>query len=313
MFTYKAVLLARFREFSLTLFALLVFMGAGCKAQTATGSNGLVPLVSHRIQTELRARYGVPQTITISIAEPKPSEVPGYDSIQVTFTGGKQPTTLEFLLSTDRKTIAHMEKIDISQDFMSKIDLKSRPVRGKKEAQVTLVNFDDFQCPYCAQMHSILFPGLLEKYGDRVRFIYKDYPLVEIHPWAMHAAVDANCLADQSNEAYWSFADYVHGSQNMFRGKGLAENLVVLDLVARDQGTKYKVDSARLDACVKKQDETAVRASMVEADKLGVDSTPTMYINGEKVSGIMPMESLYAILDRALADSGQQPPTSATK
>jgi len=59
-------------------------------------------------------------------------------------------------------------------------------------------------------MHQTLFPEIFKEYGDRVVFIYKDDPLSEIHPWAIHAAVDANCLAVQNVDAYWDFADYIH-------------------------------------------------------------------------------------------------------
>jgi protein-disulfide isomerase len=62
-----------------------------------------------------------------------------------------------------------------------------------------------------------MFPELLKEYGDRVAFIYKDFPLVEIHPWAVHAAVDANCLAALNNAAYWDFADYIHSNQQVPR------------------------------------------------------------------------------------------------
>ena len=73
---------------------------------------------------------------------------------------------------------------------MSKIDIKDRPIRGAKSAKVVVVNFDDFECPYCSQMHKTLFPDILKEYADRVTFVYKDYPLAEIHPWAIHAAVE---------------------------------------------------------------------------------------------------------------------------
>ena len=62
-------------------------------------------------------------------------------------------------------------------------------------------------------MHQTLFPQILNEYGDRVTFVYKDYPLTEIHPWAVHAAVDASCLAAQNNDAYWDFADYIHANK----------------------------------------------------------------------------------------------------
>lgn len=303
-------LLARSQVVSLHILLFLTLLGAGCRAQN---SSTVSPEVAHRIQAEIRVRYQVPQYITISLADVKPSDVPGYDSIQITFTGGSKPTSLEFLLAKDRKTLARLEKLDISKDLMSKIDVKGRPIRGKADAKVTIVNFDDFQCPFCSRMHSTLFPGLLEMYRDRVRFIYRDYPLVEIHPWAMHAAVDANCLADQSNDAYWTFADQIHATQQDFRGKNLAEALVTLDNAAKDQGAKYKLDATKLNACLSKQDESAVRASMAEADKLGVDATPTLFVNGEKVDGVKSIDDLRAILDRALADAGQAPPATTTK
>jgi protein-disulfide isomerase len=281
----------------------------GCKAQSTSASATLTPEIARRIQNEIRSRYSVPQAIDIAVSEPKPSDVPGYDSVVVTFKGGTRTSTHDFLLSKDRKTLAHLEKMDISEDVMAKIDVHGRPVRGNGNAKVTIVNFDDFQCPFCSRIHETLFPGLLQAYGDRVRFIYRDYPLVEIHPWAMHAAVNANCLAQQNNDAYWDFADYVHGNQKVISGKSKPEAFANLDQIAKDQAQKHQLDPQKLQACVQKQDESQVRASMADADKLGVDSTPTMFINGEKVSGAASEEEMRAILDRALGATGQ--PASA--
>ena len=116
-----------------------------------------------------------------------------------------------------------MTKLDLTTDpyaeIMKKIDVSGRPTRGNKDAKVTIVNYDDFECPFCSRMHATLFPGLFKEYGDRVLFIYKDYPLEEIHPWAVHAAVDANCLGAQNNDAYWDYADYLHGNQHAISGE----------------------------------------------------------------------------------------------
>ena len=110
-----------------------------------------------------------------------------------------------------------MTKLDLSKDplaeVMKKIDVKGRPTRGNGQAKVVAVNYDDFECPFCSRMHQTLFPDLLKEYGDRVVFIYKDFPLAEIHPWATHAAVNAHCLAAQNPDAYWDFADYMHANQ----------------------------------------------------------------------------------------------------
>lgn len=286
----------------------------GCKAQSAgakAAGEGLDQDVSRRIRMEIRSRYNVPPQVDITMSAPSPSDVPGYEKLVVTFSGGSHTSTHDFLISKDRKTLAHLEKMDITEDLMSKIDVHGRAVRGDASAKVVIINYDDFQCPFCSRMHQALFPGLLQAYGNKVKVIYKDYPLVEIHPWAMHAAVDANCLGEQNGAAYWDFADYVHANQRAIAGHNPQEAFNNLDNAAGDQASKHQLDLAKVQACIKKQDETAVRASMAEGDKIGVDSTPTLFVNGERLSGVQTDEQMHAIIDRALAEAGE--PTAAAK
>ena len=271
----------------------------------------LTPEITHRITTEIRFRYNVPPQVTISISEPKASAMAGYDDLVVSFTGGTNTTHHDFLISTDRKTLAHLEQMDISQDLMSKIDVKGRPVKGNPNAKITIVNFDDFQCPFCSRLHSTLFEDVFKDYADKVKVIYKDYPLIEIHPWAMHAAVDGNCLGEQNSPAYWEFADYIHANQKQMAGKSRTEAFQNIDNLAKEQAQKHQLDANKLQACMQKQDESGVRASMTEGDKLGVDSTPTLFINGERFTGAVPEQELRSALDRALADSAQQAPANA--
>jgi protein-disulfide isomerase len=158
-------------------------------------------------------------------------------------------------------------------------------------------------------MHQTLFPGLFKEYGDRVLFIYKDYPLEEIHPWAVHAAVNANCLAAQNTDAYWDYADYLHGNQHAItEEKGHEGQNAELDKLATLQAEKHNLDVPKLQACVKAQDEKAVRASMQEGDKIGVDATPAMFVNGQKLDGAVPVEDVRLALDQALTDAGIAPP-----
>lgn len=280
-------------------------------AQPAAKAAPLTPEITHRIVTEIRSHYNVPSQVAIALSDPKPSATPGYDELVVTFTGGTNTTHHDFLVSTDRKTLAHLEKIDISQDLMSKIDVKGRPVKGNPNAKVTIINFDDFQCPFCSRMHATLFDNVFKDYADKIKVIYKDYPLIEIHPWAMHAAIDGNCLGEQNTPAYWDFADYIHANQKQMAGKSRTEAFQNIDNLAKEQAQKHQLDADKLQACMQKQDESVVRASMAEGDKLGVDSTPTMFINGERFTGTVPESELRAALDRALADSGQQAPANA--
>ncbi len=296
---------------------MLGVVSLGCSAQ-ANPASTLPQDVKRKAETLIRTQYNVPPYVKMQFSDPKPSDYPGYDTITITFTGQKV-TTYDFLISKDHKTLARLEKMDLSADPMAKIDVKGRPVRGNPNAKVTIVNFDDFECPFCSRMHATLFPTLMKQYGDKVKIIYKDYPLVEIHPWAMHAAVDANCLADQNNDAYWEFADYVHENQTLISPPRNAsqpnwtESFNKLDGIARDQGKKHRVDETKLNACMQKQDERAVRASMAEADGMQIDSTPTMFINGERLSGAVPEDQMKQILDRILADAGEAAPAANAK
>lgn len=234
----------------------------------------------------------------------------GYDKIPVTLSRNGHQSTHDFLISADNKTIIEWEKLDISKDLMQSIEVNGRPERGNKDAKVTIVNYDDFECPFCSRMHQLLFPDLIKTYGNQVKIIYKDYPLTTIHPWAMHAAVDANCLAAQSNDAYWEFADYTHANQKTINGekRDITEEYSRLDQLTSDIGKKYNLDAAKVDECVKKQDTTAVKASMAEGDKLGVEATPTMFVNGERLEGAKSEAEVRSVIDRALKDAGLTPP-----
>jgi len=288
-------------------FVLLVLVCLGCSAQPA--SNDL----SVRIERQVRAYYKIPAEVKISMSPMKSSEFPNYQMFTITFDSGSKQQQYDFLLSNDDKTLVRMTKLDLTKDpyaeVMKKIDVSGRPTRGNKDAKVVAVNYDDFECPYCSRMHQNLFPGVLKEYGDRVLFIYKDFPLAEIHPWATRAAVDANCLAAQNIDAYWAFADYIHSNQSeVNKEKGRDAQFATVDRLATDQGKKANLDSAKLDACIKAQQDDKVKASAKEGESLGVEATPTLFVNGEKVDGAIPVDQLRTLLDRALQQAGVAPP-----
>src|SRR5882672_3053658 len=296
------------RRFLVTLirrsFLLLVLICLGCSAQSAP------PDLSRKIEHQVRAFYSIPAEVNVSVGPMTPStDWPDYDSITVTMDSGDgKKQDYKFLLSKDRNTMLRMVKFDLNKDpyaeLMSKIDITGRPTRGAKAAKVVVVNFDDFECPFCSRMHEALFPGILKEYGDRVTFIYKDYPLAEIHPWAIHAAVDAGCLAAQNGDAYWDFADYIHANQREVSSEKTPDaRLEALDKLTVLQGQKHNVDVAKLQSCVKAQDESGVKASMKQAEAVGVEATPTLFISGEKRDGAQTISEMRGALDNALKDA----------
>jgi len=295
------------------LAGLLVFgMAIGCKAQTPTANPADLALNRH-IEVMVRSQFNIPQDFVVTIGARTPSQIPGFETLPVTLSQGEHKTAVEFLISTDGKTLAKLEKFDLVKDPAFSIEVAGRPVRGNPAAKVTIINFDDFECPYCARMHQTLFPGTMERYKDSVRFIYKDNPLVEIHPWAMRAAVDANCLAAQNTGAFWNFVDYLHNHGQEVNGESqnLAKSFDALNRIARQQGMLAKLDSGKLDACLAAQDEAQVRASMKEAETLRIDGAPALFVDGERVSGAVPETMLWQVIDRALRAQGIEPPANA--
>ena len=291
-------------------FLVLLLICLGCSAQSVS------PDVSRKIERRVRTFYNIPAQVKITMSPVKPSEFPGYDSVTIILDGGEKKQTYDFLLSKDAKTLVRLTKLDLSTDpyaeTMKKIDIAGRPTRGNKDAKVIVVNFDDFQCPFCSRMHQTLFPELLKEYGDRVLFVYKDFPLAEIHPWATHAAVNANCLAGQNVDAYWEFADYVHANQrSVNEEKGHDAQFSALDKLAIQQGQKHNLDAGKLQACLKAQNQDAIKSSIKEGEALGISATPTVYVNGREIDGAYPIDEVRSILDQALADAGVPAPAHA--
>ncbi|MFY9791094.1 MAG: thioredoxin domain-containing protein [Candidatus Sulfotelmatobacter sp.] len=292
-------------------FLLLLIVCLGCAAQSVS------PELAQKIERQVRSYYKVPAELKVLVGPASPSpDFPNYESVVVTIDNGERKQDLNFLISKDHSSLIRMNKFDLNKDpyaaTMSKINTAGRPTRGAKASKVVVVNFDDFECPFCSRMHQELFPEIFKEYGDRVTFIYKDYPLVEIHPWATHAAVDANCLAAQNNDAYWDFADYIHANQHeVSNEKTPAARFEALDKLAMLQGQKHSLDTVKLQSCIKAQDDSAVKASMKEAESVGVEATPTMFINGEKIDGAVPPSEVRAALDRALRDANLPVPDHA--
>jgi protein-disulfide isomerase len=288
---------------------LALGLAIGCKAQS-TPVPPMDAALQRQIELQVRSQFELEPNIAISIGARTPSQVPGYDTIPVNLSRGTKTQELDLLISKDNKTLARMSTWDLAKDPSASIDLTGRPIRGNPAAKVTIVNFDDLECPYCAHMHSELFPTTLDHYGNLIRLIYKDSPLTDIHPWAMHASVDANCLAAQNGTVYWSYVDYVHGHTQEIAGDNHdpAKSFAALDRIARQEATLGKLDEQALNVCLSKQDETGIKASTKEADALGLEGTPMLFINGEKVNGAVPQEELWAAIDRALRAAGEQPP-----
>jgi len=162
------------------------------------------------------------------------------------------------------------------------------PSIGPASAPVTLVEFSDFQCPFCQRVSPTL-KQVQQKYGDKVRVVWKDFPLTQIHPQAFKAGEAGHCAADQGK--FWEYHDRLFANQQALQPNDLKKHAADLGL-----------DAAAFATCLdsSKYGER-VRDGVAEGSRLGVNSTPTIYINGRVLSGAQPYETFAAMIEEELS------------
>jgi protein-disulfide isomerase len=169
------------------------------------------------------------------------------------------------------------------------VDIESTdPTLGRASAPVTLIEFSDFQCPFCQRVEPTL-KRLRETYGDKLRIVWKDFPLTQIHPQAFKAGEAAHCAGDQSK--FWEYHDRLFANQQLLQIEDLKKHAADLGL-----------DAAAFGSCLdsSKYGER-VRNGVAEGTRLGVNSTPTIYINGRMLSGAQPYETFVSVIDEELS------------
>ncbi len=291
---------------NLTHALLLLFLALPLPQQNAQPQSDL----DRRIERQVRAYTEAPPDARITLGARTTGNWPGYDNLPVTIAANGITKTVNFLIAKDGSKLLYLTEIDLREDpyarNMKRIDLAGRPFRGAENGAVTVVVYDDFQCPFCARMYVTLFNEVMVHYRDRVKIVMKDFPIADAHPWAMRAAIDSHCLADQDLAAYWDFSDYVHTHQQDVSARvkpGSNVDLPAMDAIAREFAQKHNLKAESLNACLALQDPAKVEASLAEGKSLGVSATPTLFVNGQEFEGVMSVENLRLVLDRALSEA----------
>jgi protein-disulfide isomerase len=289
---------------------LFIVACEGCRSRPDAPAAILTPQLKRNIELVVRDHMSVPATWAIVPENPMPSSIPGYNDEDVLFEDGNHQQIVRFLLSTDNQRLARLSNFSLNDIPSTNILTAGRPIRGPKDAPVEMIDFDDLQCPFCERLNAQVLPGVLIQYKGLVKVVYKDFPLTSIHPWAIHAAIDANCLAAQNGTAYWSYVDAVHAQNGQITGTGqnIPASLRVLDALAQQKGHVNGLDLDILSACIAKQDQTGILESIQEGKDLGVNSTPTMFIAGERLAGLPSDSMLRAAINRAIKAKGLVPP-----
>jgi protein-disulfide isomerase len=214
--------------------------------------------------------------------------------------GQNVSTTLFFDKSESKAIIG--QYIDTSMEAwgrtnMGSVTLDDRPSQGPANAPVTIVEFADFECPFCAQAFSVIETLVNTTYKGKVRVIFKAYPL-NAHPWAMKAAEAAECARMQNPDAFWDFARYFYTNQGSINTKNIQDNV---DKLAKSQ----KLDEPSLKACMDSpQTEVRIKQDQNDGNSIRVSSTPTFFVNGIPVVGLQDAKIMDFVIDSELAGKG---------
>lgn len=173
------------------------------------------------------------------------------------------------------------------------VEVASHPARGPEKAPLTIIEFSDFECPYCSRLFSTL--KLVEKtYGDKMRLVYRQFPLAN-HPHAQKAAEASLCANEQGH--FWEMHDLMFQDQ---------KTLEVPDLKAK--AATLKLDAAGFEKCLESNRYAErVKKDVIDGSRAGVTGTPAMFINGRFVSGAVPYEELAKIIDEELPKADAKP------
>lgn len=180
---------------------------------------------------------------------------------------------------------------------MSEIEMDGEPVLGESDAPVTMVMYEDFQCPFCKRLEDNAFPQIKENYIDtgQVKAVWKDRPLPRLHPWAEPAAAAMECVyREGGNEAFWSVKDQIFANQNQLSASNAQSQIVTW---ASQEG----VSESAVQSCIENgnpMDE--VNADSQEGQNIGAGGTPTVFINGQKIVGAQPYSNFESAIEEAL-------------
>ncbi len=164
---------------------------------------------------------------------------------------------------------------------------------GNPNAQTTLVEYGDFQCPACGQFYTVVHQ-LTQQYNDKLLFVFREYPLTTIHPNADLAALAAEAAGQQGK--FWPMYDALYSNQSQWSESTQAQNFI--NGYARQLGLDMQKFSAAL---ADPATEAKIQADIASGDRAGVDATPSFYLNGKKLTNLQTYDDLKTDLQQALA------------
>jgi protein-disulfide isomerase len=237
------------------------------------------------IEAYLRHLYAFGPDVLLVVGTPRESPVEGLLETTIDLTIGENKQTVKFYISRDGQYLFRGDLSDLTKDPLAEsraqIQMKDAPSLGDANAAVTLVEYSDFECPVCRSLHDVL-RGMLPNYAGKVRLVFKDFPLEQLHPWARTAAIAGRCAYQQNPNAFWKMYDFIYDNQEIISAANAWTKMV-------DYAGQSGLDADAFKACMAGPEAgAAVNASRANGQLLDVNSTPTVFVNGRRLVGADP-------------------------
>jgi protein-disulfide isomerase len=287
---------------TLTLGAAALALGAlSCLAQSSKAPDATVSPSPDQAQilktTEafVRNLFSWGPDFKLKVGPLTQSTASNFYEVPLEVTFNDRTDTGEVFVSKDGKTLFRGEMFDMATDpyaaGRAKMHIEGNPAKGPADARVTLVEFGDFECPNCRQLEPVL-KSLFEKY--KLRLIFKDFPLEQLHPWAKTAAIGGRCAFMQSPDAFWKVHDAIYENQESITPENVWDKL---NGFAAQAGLNAEAFKSCLSA---PEAAKAVEANQQDGVALNVSGTPTVFVNGRPVAGGDP-NALQQLIEFELA------------
>ena len=267
----------------LALVTLLAFAAASSDAQQSPAAMAS-PETQKKIEAFLRNFFALGPEYKITVGAPKELGNSGLQEVPIDVKSDNGGDSIKMYMTKDGRYLLRGEINDLTTDPLAenitKMKLDGAPVFGDPNAPISLVEYSDFECPVCRNLHDAI-RGLLPKY-PQVKVIFRDYPLEQIHPWARTAALAGRCAYHQDPKAFWKVYDLIYDSQELISASNAYDKM--LDFAGR-----AGLNPDAFKACLASSQAAAeVDASIANGNLLEVRSTPTLFINGRRLVGADP-------------------------
>lgn len=263
---------------------LLVATAVTVCASTVLAQSPSPAELKQKVDAYLRNLFAFGPEVKLAVGDFKETGIPGLLETEIALTTGENKENAKMWVSKDGKFLLRGELNDMSKNVLaenrSKLDLKNAPATGNPNASVTVVEFADFECPVCRNLHEVI-RGLLPKY-PQVQLVFKDFPIEQLHPWARTGALAGRCAYEQDPKAFWKMYDSLYDNQDLISAANAWDKVV-------DYAGQSGLKTDTFKACmISKEAASAVEANIANAKLMDVTSTPTVFVNGRRIVGADP-------------------------